>query len=43
MLTYWLKIGESLALSAATVGVIFFWTGLLSALSYLAAVPIAQP
>jgi MFS family permease len=33
---------ERFGLSLATAGVIFFWSGLLSALSYLAAVPIAR-
>jgi MFS family permease len=33
---------ERFGLSLATTGAIFFWTGLLSALSYLAAVPIAR-
>ena len=40
LLALWLF--ERFGLSLATAGVIFFWTGLLSALSYLAAVPIAR-
>jgi predicted MFS family arabinose efflux permease len=40
LLALWLF--ERFGLSLATAGAIFFWTGLLSALSYLAAVPIAR-
>ena len=40
LLALWLF--ERFGLSLATTGAIFFWTGLLSALSYLAAVPIAR-
>lgn len=40
LLALWLF--EHFGLSLATAGAIFFWTGLLSALSYLAAVPIAR-
>jgi MFS family permease len=40
LLALWLF--ERFGLSLAMTGAIFFWTGLLSALSYLAAVPIAR-
>jgi MFS family permease len=40
MVALWLY--QRFALSAATVGVIFFWTGVLAALSFLAAVRIAK-
>jgi MFS family permease len=40
LLALWLF--ERFGLSLATTGAIFFWTGLLSALSYLVAVPIAR-
>lgn len=40
LLALWLF--ERFGLSLAATGAIFFWTGLLSALSYLAAVPIAR-
>src|SRR5215208_3467492 len=40
LLALWLF--ERFGLSLATAGAIFFWTGLLSALSYLVAVPIAR-
>jgi MFS family permease len=40
LLALWLF--ERFGLSLTAVGAIFFWTGLLSALSYLAAVPIAR-
>src|SRR4051794_16889405 len=40
LLALWLF--ERFGLSLATTGAIFFWTGLLPALSYLAAVPIAR-
>ena len=40
LLALWLF--ERFGLSLATTGAIFFWTGLLSALSYLAAVPLAR-
>jgi predicted MFS family arabinose efflux permease len=40
LLALWLF--ERFGLSLAAAGAIFFWTGLLSALSYLAAVPIAR-
>jgi MFS family permease len=40
LLALWLF--ERFGLSLTTTGAIFFWTGLLSALSYLAAVPIAR-
>jgi MFS family permease len=40
LLALWLL--ERFGLSLATTGVIFFWSGLLSAASYLAAVPLAR-
>src|SRR5215213_7160895 len=40
LLALWLF--ERFGLSLAAAGAIFFWTGLLSALSYLAAVPLAR-
>src|SRR5207249_5763943 len=40
LLALWLF--ERFQLSVATAGTIFFWTGVLSACSYLAAVPLAN-
>jgi predicted MFS family arabinose efflux permease len=40
LLALWLV--ERFGLSLATTGAIFFWSGLLSAASYLAAVPLAR-
>ena len=40
LLALWLL--ERFGLSLATTGAIFFWSGLLSAASYLAAVPLAR-
>ena len=40
MLALWLV--QAFGLSMATTGTIFFWTGLLTALSYVAAVPLAR-